>query len=118
MLEARVRLARVGMENVTGYLEDGMTAWFREGLPVEQVPQITVQDLCAPRDRSRAGDRRPPARRMGADAHRASPLKPLPKLTTCSRASTASAPLRCTASPAIAAPSPPACCAAKASRRS
>src|SRR5215471_1284584 len=39
MLEARVRLARVGMEHVVGYLEDGMASWFREGLPVEQVPQ-------------------------------------------------------------------------------
>jgi glyoxylase-like metal-dependent hydrolase (beta-lactamase superfamily II) len=45
MLEARVRLARVGIEQVVGYLEDGMTAWFREGLPVATVPQITVQDL-------------------------------------------------------------------------
>ena len=45
MLEAFTRLARVGMEHVEGYLEDGMTAWFREGLPVEQVPQVTVQDL-------------------------------------------------------------------------
>jgi hydroxyacylglutathione hydrolase len=45
MLEARTRLARVGLENVAGYLEDGMTAWFREGLPVDQVPQLTVQDL-------------------------------------------------------------------------
>jgi len=45
MLEARVRLARVGIEQVVGYLEDGMTAWFREGLPADTVPQITVQDL-------------------------------------------------------------------------
>jgi glyoxylase-like metal-dependent hydrolase (beta-lactamase superfamily II)/rhodanese-related sulfurtransferase len=45
MLEARTRLARVGLENVVGYLEGGMTAWFREGLPVDQVPQVTVQDL-------------------------------------------------------------------------
>jgi len=45
MLEARVRLARVGMEQVIGYLEGGMTAWFREGLPAATVPQITVQDL-------------------------------------------------------------------------
>src|SRR5262249_29620658 len=45
MLEARVRLARVGMEQVEGYLEEGMAAWFREGLPVITVPQITVQDL-------------------------------------------------------------------------
>jgi rhodanese-related sulfurtransferase len=45
MLEARVRLARVGMEQVVAYLEDGMTAWFHADLPVASVPQITVQDL-------------------------------------------------------------------------
>jgi hydroxyacylglutathione hydrolase len=45
MLEARTRLARVGMENVAGYLDEGMAAWFREGMPVQQVAQITVQDL-------------------------------------------------------------------------
>jgi hydroxyacylglutathione hydrolase len=45
MLEARTRLARVGIEKVAGYLEDGMSAWFREGLAVEQVPQVTVQDV-------------------------------------------------------------------------
>ena len=45
MLEARTRLARVGMEKVAGYLEGGMSAWFREGMPVAQVAQLTVQDL-------------------------------------------------------------------------
>ena len=45
MLEARTRLARVGIENVAGYLEDGMAAWFREGLPTAEVPQVTVQDV-------------------------------------------------------------------------
>jgi hydroxyacylglutathione hydrolase len=45
MLEARVRVARVGMEQVIGYLEEGMTAWFREDLSVATIPQITVQDL-------------------------------------------------------------------------
>ena len=44
MLDAWVRLARVGMERVTGYLDEGMTAWFREGLPVAQTAQFTVQD--------------------------------------------------------------------------
>src|SRR5262249_29696268 len=28
-----------------GYLEDGIAGWTREGLPVEEVPQITVQQL-------------------------------------------------------------------------
>jgi rhodanese-related sulfurtransferase/glyoxylase-like metal-dependent hydrolase (beta-lactamase superfamily II) len=43
--EARVRLARVGMERVAGYLDDGMAAWIREGLPVEQTPNISVLEL-------------------------------------------------------------------------
>ena len=45
MLEAQTRLARVGIEKIAGYLADGMAAWFREGLPAEQAPQITVQDV-------------------------------------------------------------------------
>jgi len=43
--EARVRLARVGMERAAGYLDDGMAAWIREGLPVEQTPNISVLEL-------------------------------------------------------------------------
>lgn len=43
--EARIRLARVGMERVAGYLDGGIEAWKRENLALEQVPQITVQDL-------------------------------------------------------------------------
>jgi rhodanese-related sulfurtransferase/glyoxylase-like metal-dependent hydrolase (beta-lactamase superfamily II) len=43
--EARVRLARVGLEQVAGYLQDGMAAWIREELPVAQVPAISVQEL-------------------------------------------------------------------------
>ncbi len=43
--ESRMRLARVGIERVAGYIEDGIAGWIRDGLPVEQVPQISVQDL-------------------------------------------------------------------------
>src|SRR5919198_371692 len=38
-------LARVGVDEVTGYLQWGMIEWKSEGLPVETVPQITVHDL-------------------------------------------------------------------------
>jgi rhodanese-related sulfurtransferase len=38
--EARVRLARVGLERLIGYLEDGMAAWIREGFPVRQTPRF------------------------------------------------------------------------------
>lgn len=43
--EARVRLARVGMEALDGYLGGGVAAWKLAGLPVAQTHQITAEDL-------------------------------------------------------------------------
>jgi glyoxylase-like metal-dependent hydrolase (beta-lactamase superfamily II)/rhodanese-related sulfurtransferase len=43
--EAVTRLARVGLENVAGYLDRGVAAWDRAGLPVADVPQIAVGEL-------------------------------------------------------------------------
>jgi glyoxylase-like metal-dependent hydrolase (beta-lactamase superfamily II)/rhodanese-related sulfurtransferase len=43
--EAVVRLARVGIENVRGYLIGEDEAWTREGLKVEQIDQISVSQL-------------------------------------------------------------------------
>ena len=43
--EATTRLARVGMENVQGYLSGGILAWAQSDLPVLSVPQITVAEL-------------------------------------------------------------------------
>lgn len=43
--EARLRLARVGIENVTGYLMGGVAAWKQAGFALTEIPQITVQDL-------------------------------------------------------------------------
>ncbi|MFN2531179.1 MAG: rhodanese-like domain-containing protein [Pyrinomonadaceae bacterium] len=43
--EAVTRLARVGIENVKGFLAGGMDNWRRAGLPEEGVPQISVQQL-------------------------------------------------------------------------
>lgn len=43
--ESRLRLARVGIERVAGYLAGGIEGWKRENLALEQVPQITVADL-------------------------------------------------------------------------
>jgi len=43
--EAVMRLARVGIENVKGYLAGGMTAWARAGLGVNTITQISVDDL-------------------------------------------------------------------------
>ena len=45
--EARVRLARVGSENIVGYLQDGLEGWRAAGFQVEQVTQITVQELAS-----------------------------------------------------------------------
>jgi hydroxyacylglutathione hydrolase len=43
--EARLRLARVGIEDVTGFLEGGVDGWKRAGFEMEQTPQMTVQQL-------------------------------------------------------------------------
>ena len=43
--EARMRLARVGIERVSGYLAGGIAGWTAARLPVEQVPQMSVQEL-------------------------------------------------------------------------
>lgn len=43
--EARTRLARVGLEKVSGYLEGGLLAWHNAGLPVAQIEQIAVEEL-------------------------------------------------------------------------
>jgi rhodanese-related sulfurtransferase len=43
--EAVVRLARVGEENVKGFLSGGMEAWARAGLPIATIEQISVEAL-------------------------------------------------------------------------
>jgi glyoxylase-like metal-dependent hydrolase (beta-lactamase superfamily II)/rhodanese-related sulfurtransferase len=43
--ESQMRLARVGVENVVGYLADGVAGWIKGGFPLEYIPQITVQDF-------------------------------------------------------------------------
>jgi glyoxylase-like metal-dependent hydrolase (beta-lactamase superfamily II)/rhodanese-related sulfurtransferase len=43
--EALMRLARVGLENVRGYLSGGMTAWQRAGLELALIEQISVDEL-------------------------------------------------------------------------
>jgi len=50
--EARMRLARIGIEDVAGHLQDGVEGWRQAGLPLAQVQQITVQDLAARRSSS------------------------------------------------------------------
>ena len=43
--EARVRLARVGLENVAGRLEGGIAAWEASGRPLASTEQIAVDEL-------------------------------------------------------------------------
>jgi glyoxylase-like metal-dependent hydrolase (beta-lactamase superfamily II)/rhodanese-related sulfurtransferase len=43
--EARVRLARVGIDGERGYLAGGFSQWEAAGLRVERVPQISVEEL-------------------------------------------------------------------------
>jgi rhodanese-related sulfurtransferase len=43
--EARMRLARVGIEKVLGYLAGGIAKWREEGLPLSTTKQINVADL-------------------------------------------------------------------------
>src|SRR6266481_8974427 len=43
--EARMRLARVGIEELRGYLAGGVAAWQKAGLPVLETAQISAQEL-------------------------------------------------------------------------
>jgi hydroxyacylglutathione hydrolase len=43
--ESQLRLARVGIENVAGYLADGVAGWIQSGFELDYIPQITVQDF-------------------------------------------------------------------------
>jgi rhodanese-related sulfurtransferase len=45
--EARVRLARVGIEVLDGFLAGGVAAWKQAGLPVATISQITAGELHA-----------------------------------------------------------------------
>lgn len=43
--EAVVRLARVGLENVQGFLKGGVESWRHQGLPIAKISQVTVHEL-------------------------------------------------------------------------
>jgi glyoxylase-like metal-dependent hydrolase (beta-lactamase superfamily II)/rhodanese-related sulfurtransferase len=43
--EARLRMARVGIEALNGFLAGGVPAWKQAGLPIATVTQITAQEL-------------------------------------------------------------------------
>jgi hydroxyacylglutathione hydrolase len=43
--EAQLRLARIGLEDIQGYLAGGIQTWADAGLELDQVPQISVAEL-------------------------------------------------------------------------
>jgi glyoxylase-like metal-dependent hydrolase (beta-lactamase superfamily II) len=43
--EARMRLARVGIEDLRGFLRDGVKGWINAGFPTAKVRQVTVEQL-------------------------------------------------------------------------
>jgi glyoxylase-like metal-dependent hydrolase (beta-lactamase superfamily II)/rhodanese-related sulfurtransferase len=43
--EARMRLARVGIDAARGYLHDGVAGWMRAGFDLAELPQIEAQQL-------------------------------------------------------------------------
>jgi glyoxylase-like metal-dependent hydrolase (beta-lactamase superfamily II)/rhodanese-related sulfurtransferase len=43
--EARLRLARVGIEDPRGSLKGGIAAWKQSGFPLAQIPQMTAEEL-------------------------------------------------------------------------
>jgi glyoxylase-like metal-dependent hydrolase (beta-lactamase superfamily II)/rhodanese-related sulfurtransferase len=45
LAEVRTRLARVGIDDARGYLEDGVAGWTRAGLPLAELPQINPRLL-------------------------------------------------------------------------
>ena len=45
LAEARMRLSRVGLEQVLGYLEGGVAAWKEAGLGTETIPRMSVEAL-------------------------------------------------------------------------
>jgi glyoxylase-like metal-dependent hydrolase (beta-lactamase superfamily II)/rhodanese-related sulfurtransferase len=45
--ESQMRLARVGIENVEAYLENGISGWIACGYKLDYIPQISVQEFRA-----------------------------------------------------------------------
>ncbi|MCX6613356.1 MAG: rhodanese-like domain-containing protein [Acidobacteria bacterium] len=65
--EAQLRLARVGVENVAGYLKDGVIGWIQDGKVLEYIPQLSAQEFQELREKEpvRVLDVREPGEREG-----------------------------------------------------
>ncbi|HEV8168729.1 MAG TPA: MBL fold metallo-hydrolase [Pyrinomonadaceae bacterium] len=81
--ESVVRLARVGIEGVKGFLEGGVESWRAAGLPLESIEQVSVAQLKEQMARSdlQIVDVRRPAEYVGGHVPRAvnAPLATLEK---------------------------------------
>jgi len=64
--EAVMRLARVGLESVVGFLDGGVAAWVRERRPLATVPQVSVSELSERRGAVQLVDVRRPGEYMAA----------------------------------------------------
>jgi hydroxyacylglutathione hydrolase len=51
--ESQLRLARVGIENVIGYIEEGITGWIKSGAAVDYIPQLTVHEAAELQEQER-----------------------------------------------------------------
>jgi glyoxylase-like metal-dependent hydrolase (beta-lactamase superfamily II)/rhodanese-related sulfurtransferase len=51
--ESQLRLARVGAENVVGYLAEGVAGWIKSGFELVYIPQISVQEFIELREQER-----------------------------------------------------------------
>src|SRR5207249_2615330 len=51
--ESQMRLARVGIENVQAYLEDGISGWIAGGYELDYIPQISVQEFAELREKEK-----------------------------------------------------------------
>ncbi len=63
--EARIRLARVGIEDLTGYLQDGIGGWKQAGLETWTIPQLSARELSDRNDLSVLDVRREGEWQMG-----------------------------------------------------
>jgi hydroxyacylglutathione hydrolase len=53
--ESQLRLARVGIENVQAYLEDGIAGWIAAGYEADYIPQLSVHELADLLDKESEG---------------------------------------------------------------
>jgi glyoxylase-like metal-dependent hydrolase (beta-lactamase superfamily II)/rhodanese-related sulfurtransferase len=51
VVESQIRLARVGIENVLGYLAGGVACWIESNFELNHIPQVTVQEFVELRER-------------------------------------------------------------------